>query len=63
MINTVNEHLINNLYRLRGAYGTRDYKPFNKRHNFLMRVHQRYGRNRVLSHGEVSRCKLNPTLT
>jgi hypothetical protein len=59
---TVNEHLIHNIHRLKGAYGTRPvtrYKRFNKRVNFLLRIHRIRGRNHPLSMGEINRGRLD----
>ena len=69
MDKSVNEHLLVNIRCMKKAQAPRytgshlPYKRCNKRYNFLMRIHKRYGRSRVLSSGEVKRCKLNPTLT
>ena len=72
MSKTVNEHLLSNIRSMKkvhGAYATDQwstvpkYRRFNKRINFLLRIHRTHGRNHRLDMGEIISGRLNPTLT
>jgi len=60
MSKTVNEHLLDNIRNLKGAYGTPKYKRFNKRINFLLRMNRQHGRNQILSNREVEQGRIDP---
>ena len=69
---TVNEHLLSNIRSMKevhGAYATDrwstvpKYRRFNKRINFLLRIHRTRGRDHRLNMGEVLNLRLDPERT
>ena len=62
MIKTVNEHLLDQIWKKKKAVEIPNYhyKTFNKHINFLLGVNQSHGRNKLLTMTEVSDRKVNP---
>ena len=61
MIKTVNEHLLDQIWKKKKAVEIPNYhyKTFNKRINFLLRINQSHGGNQVVTMTEINRGKLN----
>ena len=57
---TVNKHLLVQIRMMKGAYGTPKYKRYNKRVNFLLRIHKSHGRDHSLTMGEIDSRRINP---
>ena len=69
MSKTVNEHLLSNIRSMKKAQAPRfagshlPYKRFNKRINFLLRIHRTRGRDHRLNMGEILNLRLDPERT